>query len=429
MQSKVKSATEVMDELEVIKVSEGTEYLVMYTLSALIMLSSLFFNSPKEIYSGIIKILVEPSVLVSDYMFVANIGAAFFNAGILMIITLTIAKFEGVIMSGPTIAAVFTVGGFALFGKNLYNIWSIMLGVYLYSLFKKEPFNKYILMAAFGTALAPLVSQITYGFGLPLIIGIIAGNLIGIMTGFFIPPLASHFVNFHQGFNLYNIGFTAGIVGTIFMAFFRSFDLEIETRLLIVEGYNTILAIYLTILFVAMIIIGFYYNNCSFKGLLKLMERKGKLGEDFVLLNGFGISFINMGILGLISIIYVIMVDGPINGPIIGGIFTVAGFGGFGKHPKNVIPIMTGVFLGANLMKWELNSTGTLLAALFGTTLSPVAGEYGWKSGILAGFFHIAMVMNVGSLHGGINLYNNGFSGGLVAAILVPILNSLRRTK
>ena len=38
----------------------------------------------------------------------------------------------------------------------------------------------------------------------------------------------------------------------------------------------------------------------------------------------------------------------------------------------------------------------------------------------------MAMVMNIGYLHGGLNLYNNGFSAGLVAAILYPIIDMLR---
>jgi hypothetical protein len=39
---------------------------------------------------------------------------------------------------------------------------------------------------------------------------------------------------------------------------------------------------------------------------------------------------------------------------------------------------------------------------------------------------HLTLVMNIGYLHGGVNLYNNGFSGGLVASILVPILEAFQ---
>jgi hypothetical protein len=31
------------------------------------------------------------------------------------------------------------------------------------------------------------------------------------------------------------------------------------------------------------------------------------------------------------------------------------------------------------------------------------------------------MALNIGYLHGGMNLYNNGFSGGFVAAFLAPL--------
>ncbi|HNZ54374.1 MAG TPA: DUF1576 domain-containing protein, partial [bacterium] len=52
---------------------------------------------------------------------------------------------------------------------------------------------------------------------------------------------------------------------------------------------------------------------------------------------------------------------------------------------------------------------------------------YGPLAGIAAGFFHLSIVMNVIALHGGINLYNNGFSGGFVAAFLVPLIDALRK--
>ncbi|MEG0214682.1 MAG: DUF1576 domain-containing protein, partial [Hungatella sp.] len=46
--------------------------------------------------------------------------------------------------------------------------------------------------------------------------------------------------------------------------------------------------------------------------------------------------------------------------------------------------------------------------------------------GILAVFLHSSVALNVGMLHGGMNLYNNGFAGGFVAIFLVPVLQSIR---
>jgi hypothetical protein len=313
-----------------------------------------------------------------------------------------------------------------MFGKNPYNAVSIVLGVYLYARIQKERFGKYVLMALFGTALGPLVSQITFGFGLPLWAGVLVGNAAGIVTGIILPPLATSFVKFHQGFNLYNVGFTAGIIGTVFMALFRSFGLETPAVYQVSQGNNLALASILGVYFGSFIVLGYLMNEHSFKHLRELMRQPGRLVSDFVTTEGFGVSLVNMGLLGLAGMGYVFLVKGDLSGPTIGGIFTMIGFGAFGKHLRNALPVMLGVFLATQLKLWDVSSTGAILAALFGTTLAPISGQFGWKAGVLAGFLHMSMVMNVGYLHGGINLYNNGLSGGIVAATLVPILDAFR---
>lgn len=417
------------EEVDVMKIEEKVKYAIMTIFAAILAGSAFIFNSFNEIIVGMGEIAIAPSILVTDYMVVGNIGASFFNAGILMLISIYLAYKNDVNMNGPVIAAAFTIAGFALFGKNLFNIWPVILGVYLRSIYDREKFSKLLLPALFGTALGPLVSQVSFGFGLNPLLAITLGIFVGILAGFALPPLANHFVRFHQGFNLYNIGFTAGITGMVFMAVFRSFGLDNPDTLLVAEGLNQPFTIYFAIYFGLMFIIGFLLNNRTFKGYSKLMNYSGRLVTDFVSLNGFGLSLINMSLLGYLSIAYVLLVGGELNGPIIGGVFTIIGFGGFGKHLKNVWPIFVGVYIASLLKIWEVNSTAALLAALFGTTLAPIAGGYGWSFGIIAGLVHMAMVMNVGGLHGGMNLYNNGFSGGFVAAILTPLFDSLKRFK
>ncbi|AKL96948.1 hypothetical protein CACET_c35170 [Clostridium aceticum] len=410
-------------------VDEKVKYGVVSIYAVLVLLSAFAFNSPYEIITGMRSIIVAPSILVTDYMAVGNIGAALFNAGLLMIIAIAIAKFNEVNMNGPVIAAILTIGGFALFGKNIYNIWAIFLGVYLHAVVKKEKFSKFILMAFFGTALGPLISQATFGFGFSPVKAVVLANVVGVIAGYVLPPLGTHFVKFHQGFNLYNIGFTAGIIGTFFMAIFRAFGLQNESTLIVLQGYNNVFGVYLIVLFGSMTLVGLLFNNKTFQGYKKLTAQSGRAVADFVSSDGFGVTLINMGIIGVMTTLYVILVKGELNGPTIGGVFTVVGFGAFGKHAKNILPILIGVYLFSLLNIWDANATGALLAALFGTTLAPIAGQFGWISGIIAGFLHMAMVMNVGYLHGGMNLYNNGFAGGIVAAALVPVLESFKSNK
>lgn len=409
------------------RVSDDTKYYIILAYAIAVLLSGLLFNSPVEIFRGMQAIIVAPSILVTDYFEIANIGSALFNSGLLMIVAIAIAKKNEVSMNGPLIAAILTIGGFALFGKNLYNILPILFGVFLYSRVQKEKFNKFILPAFFGTALGPMISQVSFGYDFPVVQGVVLAVVLGTLAGFVLPSLAAHFVKFHQGFNLYNIGFTCGITGMFFMAVFRAFGYDHEGVLFVSEGNNFVFSLYLGLLFLSFIVVGLYHNRWKFKGYKGLLHHAGQLVTDFVTLNGFGITMINMGILGLISTLYVVMVNGELNGPIIGGIFTIVGFGAFGKHTKNILPIFVGIYLATLFNIWDVNSTGALLGALFGTTLAPIPGRFGWQYGVLAGFLHMAMVMNVGALHGGMNLYNNGFSGGFVAAFLVAIITSLKK--
>lgn len=107
-----------------------------------------------------------------------------------------------------------------------------------------------------------------------------------------------------------------------------------------------------------------------------------------------------------------------------GAILTIMGFSAAGKHARNLLPIMAGVLLGGLVMQWNPTDPGAQIAALFGTTLAPVAGVFGWPAGVLTGFLHGSVVLRTGGFVGGVNLYNNGFSGGLIATLLFPILSA-----
>jgi hypothetical protein len=136
-----------------------------------------------------------------------------------------------------------------------------------------------------------------------------------------------------------------------------------------------------------------------------------------------------MGLLGVLSTGYVLVMGGELNGPAIGGIFTVIGFGACGKHVRNVVPVMLGVLIVNLLNIHDTHSTFAIITALFGTTLAPISGKYGPLAGILAGMLHVSLVSNLSFLHAGMNLYNNGFSGGFIAATLHPLFDALLQIK
>ncbi|WP_455256604.1 DUF1576 domain-containing protein [Peptoniphilus asaccharolyticus] len=402
-------------------------YKLLYFLAAILFFTSFVFNTPTEVLNGFVKILVTPSNLLTDYMLVGGIGAAFFNASTIMLVSILITKSLKDDINGSEVAAILLVTGFAFFGKNIYNSIPITVGVFLYAKLEGSDLKSVILPALFGTALGPLVSEITFSFGYPLLKGFILSYISGILIGLVITPVASACLRFHQGYNLYNSGFTAGIIGMIVVGILRMFDIEIETVNVVYIENDFRIRIILYLIFISMVLYGLFKNKFNLKSLFDIMKHSGRLPSDFIALNGLYPTIINMGVMGLISTTYVILIGGKFNGPVIGAILSVTAFGAFGKHPKNSIPVLIGVYLTSMLNKYDISATSSILAGLFGTTLAPITGEFGFFSGIIAGFLHMALVFNIGAVHGGINLYNNGFSGGFVAAMLVPILKEFKK--
>ena len=147
------------------RITESLKFKILAIYPISLLLLALVTTPPTSIISGYQKILFSNDLLITDYFGVANLGATLFNAGILGILALLLIKLEHTRLTGINVAAVFTVIGFAMFGKNILNVLPIILGVKLYAYYQQEPFNKFVVIALFSTALAPLVSQSAYIFG------------------------------------------------------------------------------------------------------------------------------------------------------------------------------------------------------------------------------------------------------------------------
>ncbi len=403
----------------------------IYVFPVLLLLVGLFSASPATVWKGLRSIIASPSVLLHDYLYVGGLSATLVNAGLCGIICCVLLALLRVELNGPFVAAVYTVIGFAFFGKNIFNIWPIFIGIALFAKVQGVPTRNYALVGLFGTTLAPLVSAIAFGSHLSGGIAVALGAALGVLAGFVLPPLASHMLRFHDGYNIYNIGFTGGIVGSFLTAWLRSFDFTVAPTSRLSDQYDVFLKVLLLGFFVFLMLAGYVIDRLGARVIAEKMRlihaSSGRLISDFMRIGDVPSSIFNMGFMGLISSFFVIALNGRFNGPVIGGILTIVGFAAFGKHVKNCVPVLLGVYLASLLKVWDGGSTPVIIAGLFGTTLAPIAGQFGALAGVLAGFCHLSIVMNVGVLHGGVNLYNNGFAGGFVASFLVPIINSLKK--
>jgi hypothetical protein len=382
-------------------------------------------NSPNEVLLGEFSILTSPSILITDYIAYANLGAAFFNAGLVTLMGLGLAWLIQARFNGYLLSAIFTLTGFAFFGKNAFNILPIFAGVYLYdSLFNHQPMKDLIAPLLFGTTLGPVVSQVAFGFDFGWW-GVVGGILLGIMCGILLAALMKHIYSFHMGYNLYNTGTTGGFVATVVYITMRGFGLEIEPAFYWATEYTGFLTWFVLVVLLGLIVLGFIWG-AEFSQYKRLWAESGRLASDFVVMTDLGTTLVNMGLVGLIALGYVHLVGGDLNGAILAGIFTVTGFGALGKHPRNILPIMAGVYLFVIPNVWNHADPGPLLAALFCTTVAPLAGKFGILAGLIAGALHLPMVMHVGSMHGYMNLYNNGFAGGLAMLIIIGFIKGLR---
>ncbi len=377
----------------------------------------------EKAFTGFASLQLRPARLISDFVSDRGIGAALLNATAVGLTGLALILIAKVQLSGATFAAILTMMGFALFGKTPVNILPIIFGVYLAGKLVGKTFSEYLIIALFGTALGPVVSMVTVEMGLTGLSAVAVGTGAGIATGFILPAIAVSVLHFHQGYSLYNIGLTCGFFALFGAAFLRAGGYEFQGLMLWDTDNSAVLVYMIPVLSVILIATGvFSAGKNSWKDLLAIQKHSGRLPSDFMDLESMGGALINAGLMGLFGSAYIFVIGGDFNGPTIGGLLTIIGFGAFGTHLKNSWPVVVGVIVAALIFGKPLSAPGVLLAAIFCTTLGPIAGAFGILAGFIAGFIHLVLVHQTGSWQGGMNLYNNGFAGGLTATLMVSTI-------
>ena len=143
----------------------------------------------------------------------ANEPLTYINMGLAGIFTTIFAYTLGE-LNGPNVGGVLTIIGFAAVGKNIFNMWPVMIGCILAAILFGWSIDSGILaIAIYSTTLAPLASKF--------------GPIIGIISGILHISMAMVIVDIHGGLNLYNNGAAGGFVAIILLAVMRTFKKEI----------------------------------------------------------------------------------------------------------------------------------------------------------------------------------------------------------
>ena len=396
------------------------------TFCAALFALGLLWEGPAAALRGLGVIVTGEGALLTDYFALAGPGAALINSALVTLVSLLVLRGAVKSLNGSSLLVLGLMAGFSLFGQNIANLWPILAGAFLYAKWRGEPFGKYATAGLLGASLGPVVS---YLWTRPAPWAIPVALLVGVLIGFVLPSLAAYTARLQNGMNLYNLGFACGLLALVGMPVLFALGGEPATKSLWSSEYTLPLALGLAVLCALLLLWGLCFAGQkpgqAWADFRALCRDSGRAGCDFLRSYGPAAVLVNTACVGLLGLAYILLIGGELNGPTLGAILTMMGFAACGKHPRSCLPIMAGVWLSTCLPVPSPTAPGSQIAALFGTTLAPVAGCFGAPFGVLAGFLHGCVVLRTGAPVAGVNLYNNGFSGGLIATVLYPILTGI----
>ena len=389
-------------------------------LGITLLVPGLLFWLDATTWPGLMAIWQSPSLLVTDYFTVGGFSAAIANLWLTTGLSAWLLLWIGAKVNGLVIAGLFTIAGFAVFGKTPINVLPIWLGITLYSFQHKTTRSTHTAGYLFGTAIGPIASYFWFAAPLELLPRLVVGLTAGILAGYLIPPISTQTAKLHQGMNLYNVGFSLGIIGTFFTVVLRLLGWNLSLSTAVTGTYTNTLALLLLVLFTSMMLLS-WRLGIQKTNLLSLLKDVG-VRSDFVTTYGWAATLFNMASLGMFSIAIIYFLGFELHGPMMAGVLTVVGFGAFGKHILNITPVMLGAFLMGLTPLVDGQAVGPSIAILFVTALAPLSLKYGVVVAVLAGMLHVYLGPLGLFLQGGFALYNNGFVAGFVAIFVVQIV-------
>ena len=428
--------------------SEGSFLkLVFAFLTACFLIAAVIMPDRSTMFTGLWKILSQPSKVSTNYFAVGGYAATFLNMGLVALISLLLfVVCKGTPNNVSTLAFILTLG-FGSWGINILNIWPTILGVVIYALVKKEKLGGLVNAMLFSTGIAPIITDLLIRYPHAEVVGFNLAGLgialfVGICIGFFLPAGLAHSPAVHKGFDLYSaalpIGMTAFFLNaTLYKTLGVALPAAPAAETLQVASQMTV-NIFCCVVFGLCIVFAFLLG-CKPKDYWNLLKDPD-LVTNFSSTYGNATFLMNLGVYGLFILAYYNAIGATFNGVTFGVIFCMLACCNSGSHPGNVWPIMLGYVVASTVFGWlaplvggnftlPVNAQAIVVGLCYANGLSPIADKYGWRYGFIAAIMHYLLVTSVPNLHGGFCLYNGGFTAALICIILVPELERFFKTK
>ena len=178
-------------------------------------------DGPVRVLHGLGEILMTRDALLTDYFGVGGIGAAFVNAGLLTLCACVVYRLANA-GSWRVGRVPFLVLGFGLFGKNLLNVWFIVARRRCTQGSGASRSRRTSIRRSSAPRSPRSSRRSCSAPHCPSRSGC-RSRWDDLVIGFILAPAAAQLFKAHMGFSLYNMGFTAGIVGTLVVAAYKSY--------------------------------------------------------------------------------------------------------------------------------------------------------------------------------------------------------------
>ena len=414
-------------------------FFVFFTLCFLV--AAVCMPDRAQMFDGFVKIITSPANVYTNYFAVGGYAGTFLNMGLVSAICTVLYWIPGKKEGHASMLVVILTTGFGAWGINVLNIWPTMAGVVLFCLVKKEKLGDHTNAMLFTTGVAPLMSELMLRYPNPEVVGfhpagVLLAFLVGAGVGFFLPAGLDNSPKVHKGFDLYSAALPVGMMAFLLQGLlYKALGVDLpvqDTDLSVANPW--IVNIFCIILF-SLCIIGALLMGCTWQDYRELQKNPDPV-RNFAETYGNAVALMNVGLFGLYILLYYNLIGAEFNGVTFGIIFCMLATCNAGSHPGNVWPIMLGYALAVQICRLfsmaaggdftqDLNAQAIVVGLCYANGLSPISDKYGWRYGMVAAMMHYCMVTTVPQLHGGLCLYNGGFTAALVCLLMIPGLERI----
>ena len=398
-----------------------------------------------QMLPGLWRILSNPTKASTSFFSIGGYAATFLNMGLVGMICTALYCIPGKKSNSAATLVTILTTGFGSWGIHILNMWPTIFGVMLHALVKKEKMGKHTNAMLFSTGLAPFMSELMVRYPHDEVVGftpagILLALAVGAVVGFFLPAGLDNSPKVHKGFDLYSAALPVGMTAFLMQGFlYRAMGVEIPEAVSDLTVASPEIANTFCIILFSLCVLIALAMGCRPRDYWNMMYAAVP-ATNFSAVYGNAVFLMNVGLYGLFILAYYNWIGATFNGVTFGVMFCMLATCNSGSHPGNIWLITLGYGMASKLFQalspltggefvQYLNSQSIIVGLCYANGLSPIADEYGWLYGVVAAMFHFCMVTTVPELHGGMCLYNGGFTAALVCLLMLPGLERHFKTK